>query len=100
MKAMEPAKRAGCRGDWAGKLPPAPRALLHQELPVGRERWAPAARFRLFNRLFYWVIGRLRPFLLRLFCYAYIAGACILQVIYWRELKKLWNHHSVPIISA
>jgi hypothetical protein len=25
----------GRRGDWAGKLPPAPQALLHQELPVG-----------------------------------------------------------------
>jgi hypothetical protein len=55
--------------------------------------------FRLFNWLVYWIIGRLRPFLLRLFCYAYITAACILQVIYRREPKNLWNHHYGPIIS-
>jgi hypothetical protein len=31
----------------------------------------------------------LHPFLLLLFCYAYITGACILQVIYRREPKIL-----------
>jgi hypothetical protein len=61
--------------------------------------WGAGRQFSAVNWLVYWIIGRLRPFLLLLFCYAYITVACILQVIYWREPKKLWNHHPVPIIS-
>jgi hypothetical protein len=56
--------------------------------------------FSAANWLVYWIIGRLHPFLLRLFCYAYITVACILQVIYRREPKNLWNHHYGLIISA
>ena len=55
---------------------------------VGPEIRALAACFRLFNRLFYWFIGRFHPFLLPLFCYAYLTRACNLQVIYWREPKN------------
>ena len=51
------------------------------ELPVGPPRWAPAASFRLVNWLVYWIIGRLHPFLLRLFCYGYITVAIILMDI-------------------
>jgi hypothetical protein len=68
--------------------------------PLAARIWASAACFRLLNWLVHWIIGRLRPFPLRLFCYDYIAVAIILMVIYCRQPKNLWNHHSVPIISA
>jgi len=68
--------------------------------PVSPAHLGAGRLFSAVNWLVYWIIGRLHPFLLRLFCYGYITVAIILMDIYWREPKKLWNHHPVPIISA
>ena len=42
-----------------------------------------------FNCLFYWIMVLFRPFLLPLFCYAYLTVSSILLDKYWRGAEKL-----------